>query len=66
MSPFAVAQILLGFEGSRLSLPEQTDLVFQDADLIPLLVQENYLNHRPKVAGNDLQVCICVLVSIYS
>lgn len=31
------------------------DLVFQDADLIPLLVQENYLNHRPIIAGSDLQ-----------
>lgn len=29
------------------------DLVFQDADLVPLLVQENYVNHRPKIAQND-------------
>lgn len=27
---------------------DQLDLVFQDMDLVPLLVQENYLNHRPK------------------
>lgn len=44
---------------------DQMDLVFQDADLVPLLVQENYINHRPKIAQNDtmrMQVggCVCV------
>ena len=29
------------------------ELVFQDADLVPLLVQENYLNHRPAIATNE-------------
>jgi replication factor C subunit 1 len=26
-------------------------LVFSDADLVPLLVQENYLNHKPTIAS---------------
>jgi hypothetical protein len=25
--------------------------VFADADLVPLLVQENYINHRPVIAS---------------
>jgi hypothetical protein len=24
-------------------------------DLVPLLIQENYVNHRPAACGNDLQ-----------
>ena len=53
MSPFEAARRLLSFEGEGLSLSDQIDLVFQDADLVPLLVQENYVNHRPKIAQND-------------
>ncbi|KAL6776732.1 RFC1 [Auxenochlorella protothecoides x Auxenochlorella symbiontica] len=53
MSPFEAGRRLLGYEGEGLSLSDQTDLVFQDADLVPLLVQENYINHRPKIAQND-------------
>ncbi len=55
LSPFAVASTLLGFEGAQLSVADQANLMFQDMDLIPLLIQENYLNHRPKVAGSDKQ-----------
>ena len=29
--------------------------LLQDMDLVPLLIQENYLNHRPAHCGNDLQ-----------
>ena len=55
MSPFVVASTLLGFEGGKMSIADQTNMVFHDMDLIPLLIQENYVNHRPKVAGNDKQ-----------
>ena len=27
----------------------------QDMDLVPLLLQENYVNHRPSTVGNELQ-----------
>ena len=33
----------------------------QDMDLVPLLIQENYLNHRPAKAGSEIQqmqVCL--------
>ncbi|DBA97121.1 TPA: hypothetical protein ACH3X1_014891 [Trebouxia sp. C0004] len=53
MSPFEAARKLLSMEAQHLSLGTQSDLVFQDMDLVPLLIQENYLNHRPVVATND-------------
>ena len=53
MSPFEAARKLLSMESQHISLGTQSDLVFQDMDLVPLLIQENYLNHRPVVATND-------------
>lgn len=53
MSPFEAARKLLSMEAQHLSLGAQSDLIFQDMDLVPLLIQENYLNHRPVVATND-------------
>lgn len=53
MSPFEAARRLLGLEAEGLSIGDQIDLAFQDADLVPLLVQENYLNHRPRIARNE-------------
>jgi len=54
MSPFEAARRLLDPEAcAGLSLADQIELVFQDSDLVPLLVQENYLNHRPRMAGYD-------------
>jgi hypothetical protein len=32
------------------------DMYFADSDLVPLLVQENYINHRPQVAGSEVRV----------
>lgn len=55
LSPFEAARRLLSPEGNELSLADQMELVFQDHDLVPLLVQENYINHKPRIAGNDLQ-----------
>lgn len=53
MSPFEAARRLLEGSVARAPLGEQVELVFQDADLVPLLVQENYVNHRPNIAGGD-------------
>ena len=39
MSPFEAGRKLLSMESARLSLGERLDLVFQDADLVPLLIQ---------------------------
>ena len=56
MSPFEAAAKLLDMTTSAsLTLADQIDLVFHDPDLVPLLVQENYVNHRPKIALNDEQ-----------
>lgn len=55
MSPFEASRRLLDVDPSGpLSFSDQLALVFQDHDLVPLLVQENYLNHRPQMATNDV------------
>ena len=54
MSPFEAARRLLDADGAALSMADQIELVFQDADLVPLLVQENYLNHRPRIAPGEI------------
>ena len=53
MSPFEAARKLLSLESQHLSLGQQSDLIFQDMDLVPLLIQENYLNHRPIIAKSN-------------
>ncbi len=53
MSPFDAARKLLETSSMHLSMSSRTDLVFQDDSLVPLLVQENYLNHRPAPATDD-------------
>ncbi|GIL93301.1 hypothetical protein Vretimale_15681 [Volvox reticuliferus] len=50
MSPFECGRRLLEPSCSLLPMSERMDLVFADMDLVPLLVQENYLNHRPTIA----------------
>ncbi len=42
MSPFEAARKLLSMEMTRMSLGDRSDLVFQDADLVPLLLQVGY------------------------
>lgn len=39
MSPFEAGRKLLDLNSQKLSLNDRIDLVFQDADLVPLLVQ---------------------------
>lgn len=48
VSPFETTRALLSPESATKSWSELSDLVFADADLIPLLVQENYINHIPQ------------------
>lgn len=54
-SPFECARKLLDGSSGALRLGDKIDLVFQDMDLVPLLIQENYLNHRPNMAGSEQQ-----------
>ncbi|CAK0781580.1 hypothetical protein CVIRNUC_005412 [Coccomyxa viridis] len=53
MSPFEAGRKLLALDSSKLTLNDRIDLVFQDADLVPLLVQENYINHKPVIAKDE-------------
>ena len=39
MSPFEAGRKLLALDSGKLTLSDRIDLVFQDADLVPLLVQ---------------------------
>lgn len=39
MSPFEAGRKLLSLESEKMSLNDRIDLVFQDADLVPLLIQ---------------------------
>ncbi len=55
MSPFEAARKLLDADSAKLHVAAKAELVFQDMDLVPLLVQENYVNHRPAHCGNELQ-----------
>ncbi|CAM6084916.1 unnamed protein product [Calypogeia fissa] len=53
ISPFSAADKLLGFDGGSLRMDERVDLHMSDMDLVPLLVQENYLNFVPAAANQD-------------
>ncbi|KAK0572618.1 hypothetical protein LWI29_034376 [Acer saccharum] len=53
ISPFTAVDKLLGFNGGKLRMDERIDLSMSDPDLVPLLVQENYINYRPSSAGKD-------------
>ncbi|RVW92876.1 Replication factor C subunit 1 [Vitis vinifera] len=44
---------LFGFNGGKLRMDERIDLSMSDPDLVPLLIQENYINYRPTLAGKD-------------
>ncbi|GAB2212708.1 hypothetical protein Drorol1_Dr00020689 [Drosera rotundifolia] len=53
ISPFTAVDKLFGFDGGKLRMDERIDLSMSDPDLVPLLIQENYINYVPKLAGND-------------
>ncbi|KAM3212747.1 hypothetical protein ACQJBY_065662 [Aegilops geniculata] len=53
ISPFTAVDKLFGFNGGRLRMDERIDLSMSDPDLVPLIIQENYINYRPSAVGND-------------
>lgn len=53
ISPFTAVEKLLGFNGGRLKMDERIDLSMSDPDLVPLLIQENYMNYKPNWVGKD-------------
>ncbi|KAK1288336.1 hypothetical protein QJS10_CPB19g01289 [Acorus calamus] len=53
ISPFTAVDKLFGYNGGKLRMDERIDLSMSDPDLVPLLIQENYLNYRPASAGKD-------------
>ncbi|XP_057455870.1 replication factor C subunit 1 [Lotus japonicus] len=53
ISPFTAVDKLFGFNAGRLRMDERIDLSMSDPDLVPLLIQENYINYRPSSAGED-------------
>jgi len=55
MSPFECARKLLDGSQAALGLGAKMDLVFQDMDLVPLLIQENYVNHKPNLGVAEEQ-----------
>jgi replication factor C subunit 1 len=59
IKPFDASRRLLTEE---IEIQEQIDLIFQDADLVPLLVQENYLNHCPKISKGNSATRLRVIV----
>ncbi|KAJ7519359.1 hypothetical protein O6H91_20G035600 [Diphasiastrum complanatum] len=53
ITPFTAVDKLLGYDGGRLRMDERLDATMSDPDLVPLLIEENYLNYRPSGAGRD-------------
>ncbi|KAG0571355.1 hypothetical protein KC19_VG004700 [Ceratodon purpureus] len=44
VSPISAVDKLLGFDGARLQMDERIYAAMSDMDLVPLLIQENYVN----------------------
>uniref|UniRef100_A0A5B7ACB2 Replication factor C subunit 1 n=1 Tax=Davidia involucrata TaxID=16924 RepID=A0A5B7ACB2_DAVIN len=53
ISPFTAVDKLFGFNAGKLRMDERIDLSMSDPDLVPLLIQENYINYRPSSVGKD-------------
>ncbi|PON65873.1 Replication factor C subunit, partial [Parasponia andersonii] len=53
ISPFTAVDKLFGFNAGKLRMDERIDLSMTDLDLVPLIIQENYLNYRPSSVGKD-------------
>eukprot|EP00798_Chlamydomonas_sp_ICE-L_P025082 gene25082-biopygen19531 len=54
LSPFECARKLLEPASSSMSIQDRLNLAMVD-DIVPLLIQENYLNHRPVIARTEEQ-----------
>ncbi|OMO94457.1 hypothetical protein COLO4_16322 [Corchorus olitorius] len=53
ISPFTAVDKLFGFNGGKLRMDERIDLSMSDPDLVPLIIQENYINYRPSSSAKD-------------
>ncbi|KAF3652146.1 Replication factor C subunit 1 [Capsicum annuum] len=53
LSSMALSPKLFDFNAKNLKIDQRIDLSMSDPDLVPLLVQENYLNYKPSSAGKD-------------
>ncbi|GMH01818.1 hypothetical protein Nepgr_003657 [Nepenthes gracilis] len=53
ISPFTAVDKLFGVNGGKLRMDERIDLSMSDPDLVPLLIQENYVNYIPSSVGKD-------------
>ncbi|XP_027910745.1 replication factor C subunit 1 [Vigna unguiculata] len=53
ISPFTAVDKLFGFNAGKLKMDERINLSMSDPDLVPLLIQENYINYRPSSTGKD-------------
>ncbi|XP_020533153.1 replication factor C subunit 1 isoform X2 [Jatropha curcas] len=53
ISPFTAVDKLFGFNGGKLRMDERIDLSMSDPDLVPLIIQENYINYKPSSIGKD-------------
>ncbi|GLJ21618.1 hypothetical protein SUGI_0402080 [Cryptomeria japonica] len=54
VTPFTAVDKLLGYEGGRLKLDDRMNFCMTDPDLIPLIIQENYLNYKPSIASGSI------------
>ena len=65
ISPFHACDRLLSEAPttSGLSFADSMDLMMSDLDLIPLLIQENYVSHKPFIAGSARQHMQCIAKS---
>jgi replication factor C subunit 1 len=55
INPFDCAKMLLQFNVKKIKLNDRMDLVLREPDIIPLLVQENYLDYKPMISKNESQ-----------
>ncbi|KAK6228472.1 hypothetical protein SCA6_000812 [Theobroma cacao] len=53
ISPFTAVDKLFGIYGGKWRMDQRIDLSMSDPDLVPLLIQENYINYRPSSIGKD-------------
>ncbi|KAI5959677.1 rfc1 [Candida theae] len=58
LKPFDIAGRLLSsglWSGPNQNLNEKLDLYFNDIDFAPLMIQENYLNTKPRLSGSHIK-----------
>ncbi|CAJ2654799.1 unnamed protein product [Trifolium pratense] len=53
ISPFTAVDKLFGFNAGKMKWDERINLSMSDPDLVPLIIQENYINYRPSSVSKD-------------